>query len=83
MNLFGKKKKQAAANPNDVILRLRDTLNMLEKREQWLDKKAEDELRNAKQLANRNKRGTGPWIARDVPGGGGRSVRRLTLSLGP
>eukprot|EP00698_Gefionella_okellyi_P011017 TRINITY_DN2891_c0_g1_i2.p2 TRINITY_DN2891_c0_g1~~TRINITY_DN2891_c0_g1_i2.p2 ORF type:complete len:219 (+),score=55.93 TRINITY_DN2891_c0_g1_i2:65-721(+) len=54
MHLF--RKKKTTADPNAVINRLRDTLEMLEKREIYLQKKSEAELAVAKKHATVNKR---------------------------
>lgn len=61
MNLFGKaKKQQASAGPSakDSIIRLRETLEMLEKREKFLQTKIENEVNLAKANVTKNKRGT-------------------------
>lgn len=55
MKLFGKKKK--TPSPQESIQRLRDTIEMLTKREEYLEKKVEKELQVAKQNATKNKRG--------------------------
>jgi charged multivesicular body protein 4 len=60
MNLFGKaKKQQASAGPSakDSIIRLRETLEMLEKRERFLQTKIENEVNLAKANVTKNKRG--------------------------
>jgi len=54
LRLFGKAK--AAPKPQETIAKLRDTLDMLEKREEHLQKKAERELHIVKQNATKNKR---------------------------
>ncbi|KAG9286770.1 hypothetical protein G9A89_012320 [Geosiphon pyriformis] len=51
---FGKTKPKA--NAKDAIVRLRDTLQMLEKRENHLQSKIDTELENAKRNATGNKR---------------------------
>jgi hypothetical protein len=56
MRLFGKPKQ--APSPADAIQRLRETLELLEKREKYLEKKIENELALAKKNAKQNKRGT-------------------------
>ena len=54
MPLFGKKKKET---PQDSIARLRETLETLDKREQFLDKKIQQQLAEAKRYnAAGNKR---------------------------
>jgi len=55
MKLFGRQK--AAPSPRESISKLRDTLDMLEKREDFLQKKIDKELLLAKQNASKNKRG--------------------------
>jgi len=55
MRLFGKKKK--APPPQDSINKLRETVEMLTKREEYLEKKIEREHQVAKQNAAKNKRG--------------------------
>lgn len=54
MRLFGKPKQ--APSPADAIQRLRETLELLEKREKYLEKKIENELALAKKNAKQNKR---------------------------
>ena len=56
MNLFGKA-KAAKTSPKDAIVKLRESLDMLEKREKFLASKIEAELKIAKQNATKNKRG--------------------------
>lgn len=55
MNLFGKAKVKDT--PKDAIVRIRDSLEMLEKREKFLNLKIENELKIAKTNATKNKRG--------------------------
>ncbi|KAJ3259085.1 ESCRT-III subunit protein snf7 [Boothiomyces macroporosus] len=55
MNLFGKA-KQTQANPKDAIIKLRESLEMLEKREKYLETKIQQELKMAKANATKNKR---------------------------
>jgi charged multivesicular body protein 4A/B len=55
MNLFGKAKQ--TATPKDAIIKLRESLEMLEKREKYLDTKIAAELSTAKLNATKNKRG--------------------------
>lgn len=55
MNLFfGKAKSKTTAK--DAIYKLRETLDMLEKRQTFLETKAENELKTAKLNATKNKR---------------------------
>jgi hypothetical protein len=56
MNLFGKA-KAAKTTPKDAIVRLRESLDMLEKREKYLQTKIDSELTVAKANATKNKRG--------------------------
>ncbi len=56
MNLFGKA-KAAKATPKDAIVKLRESLEMLEKRERFLQTKIDAELGVAKANATKNKRG--------------------------
>lgn len=55
MNLFGKAKK--APSPKESIIRLRETLDMLEKRERFLQVKIDNEVAVAKANVHKNKRG--------------------------
>jgi len=55
MNLFGKAKK--GPTTKDSIMKLRETIEMLEKRESYLQKKIDHELEEAKKNATKNKRG--------------------------
>ncbi|CAG8485608.1 16684_t:CDS:2 [Acaulospora morrowiae] len=55
MNLFFPQQK-AKPNAKDAIVRLRDTLQMLEKRENHLQNKIDSELKTAKTYAATNKR---------------------------
>jgi hypothetical protein len=54
MKLFGK--AQRAPAPKDAISKLRETLDMLQKREDYLQTKVQKELLVAKQNATKNKR---------------------------
>jgi len=54
MKLFGK--AQRAPAPKDAIAKLRETLDMLQKREDYLQTKVQKELLVAKQNATKNKR---------------------------
>lgn len=56
MQLFFPRQKPKA-NAKDAIVRLRDTLQMLEKRESHLQTKIDTELKNARSNAATNKRG--------------------------
>eukprot|EP01137_Pigoraptor_chileana_P027309 Opistho-2@9759 len=56
MNLFGKAKKQPALQTKDSIQKMRETLELLEKREKYLEKKIEGELDVAKKNAAKNKK---------------------------
>ncbi|KAL6079608.1 ESCRT-III subunit protein snf7 [Balamuthia mandrillaris] len=54
MKLFGRAKK--TASPKESIAKLRETLDMLEKREDYLQKKIDKEIQFAKLHASKNKR---------------------------
>ncbi|KAL7752399.1 ESCRT-III subunit protein snf7 [Sorochytrium milnesiophthora] len=54
MHLFGRAKPKTS--PKDAIIRLRDTLETLEKREKYLQTKIDAELKSAKLNATKNKR---------------------------
>ena len=56
--LFGSSKdKGKAPSPQEAIQRLREIEEMLNKKNEYLEKKIEEELRTAKKNANKNKRG--------------------------
>eukprot|EP00842_Homolaphlyctis_polyrhiza_P006567 jgi/Hompol1/6911/HPOL_002363-RA len=55
MHLFGKA-KAAQTTPKDAIVKLRESLEMLEKREKYLQTKIDAELKIAKANASKNKR---------------------------
>ena len=55
--LFGKKKQTEAANPGDAIQKLRQTEEMLGKKQEFLEKKIDEELKIAKKNGTSNKRG--------------------------
>ena len=63
MNLFGKKKqvdtvsRPAAQDPIEVIKKLRDNLETLEKRENHISKKIEACITEAKQKAAKDRKG--------------------------
>merc|ERR1719164_381224 len=61
MNLFGKKKEQPRGGQTDnvsVILKLRSTVEMLDKRQAHLQKKVEQQIAEAKEkMAKKDKRG--------------------------
>ncbi|KAJ3216961.1 ESCRT-III subunit protein snf7 [Dinochytrium kinnereticum] len=54
MHLFGKAK--AKVTPKDAIIKIQESLEMLEKREKYLNKQIDDQLKVAKVNASRNKR---------------------------
>jgi len=56
MNLFFNRKPKVT--PKDSIVELRNTLQMLEKRETFLQTKIDNELKIAKANATKNRRGT-------------------------
>jgi hypothetical protein len=57
---FGRKPK---VTPKDSIVELRNTLQMLEKRETFLQTKIDNELKIAKANATKNRRGTTQRVA--------------------
>ena len=59
MNLF--RTAKAKTSPKDAIVRLRESLEMLEKREKYLQTKIDNELKFAKANASKNKRGEWSW----------------------
>lgn len=56
-NLFGAKKQEPAPSTSESIQKLRDTENMLLKKQEFLEQKVEQELEIAKKNASTNKRG--------------------------
>ncbi|PIC44943.1 hypothetical protein B9Z55_005138 [Caenorhabditis nigoni] len=60
MSLFGKifggKKQEAPSTPQDAIQKLRETEEMLEKKQDFLEKKVVDEKANAVKYGTKNKR---------------------------
>lgn len=57
MQLFGRAKKQQPASAKDTIVRLRENLDLLEKREKYLQTKIDNEVITAKANLSKNKRG--------------------------
>lgn len=57
MHWFGKSKKKTAEAPKDSILQMRNTLEMLEKKEKHLDTKIAQEVATARAQATTNKQG--------------------------
>jgi len=55
MNLFGRAAQKPT--PQDSIMKLKNTLELLEKREKFLELKVEKEIAEAKKNATKNKRG--------------------------
>ena len=55
--LFGKKKQADAPAPGDAIQKLRQTEEMLGKKQEFLEKKIDEELKVAKTNGTKNKRG--------------------------
>lgn len=55
--LFGGKKEDQALTTGDAIQKLRETEEMLVKKEEYLEKKIDIELKTAKKNASTNKRG--------------------------
>lgn len=58
MHFFGKSKKKTAEAPKDSIVQMRNTLEMLEKKEKHLDTKIAQEVATARANATSNKQGT-------------------------
>jgi len=56
MKLFGKARKKKAPSAKESIARLKDTIEMLEKREVYLQKKIEREIATARQHGTKNKK---------------------------
>lgn len=56
MILFGKAKK-GNASPKQSIVQLRETLDMLEKREEFLRNRVEHEIKTARANGMKNKKG--------------------------
>lgn len=56
-NIFGGKKAEAGPTTSESIQKLRDTENMLIKKQEYLEQKMEAELKIAKDNASSNKRG--------------------------
>jgi len=56
MNLFGKAKAAPQTTPKDGVMRVKETLDMLEKREKHLQSKIDKELKIAKENAQKNKK---------------------------
>jgi charged multivesicular body protein 4 len=54
--LFGKARQQKS-DPKEALAKLRESIEMLEKREKYLEAKIVVELKNAKANATKNKRG--------------------------
>lgn len=60
MSFFGKMfggKKEQAPSTGEAIQKLRETENMLIKKQEFLESKIEEELNTAKKNASKNKRG--------------------------
>jgi charged multivesicular body protein 4 len=57
MHLFGKAKASQPVSAKDSIVRLRETLDILEKREKFLQTKIDNEIKLAKANVSKNKRG--------------------------
>lgn len=55
MRLFGRSKKKEVEGPQDSVLQMRSTLEMLEKKEKHLETKIQTEITTAKQYAVSNK----------------------------
>lgn len=64
MRLFGRSKKKEVEGPQESIVQMRATLEMLEKKEKHLETKIAAETNTARQYAVSNKssnRRRGPW----------------------
>lgn len=55
--IFGSGKKGEPPSPQQAIQKLRETEGMLSKKSEYLEKKIETELNNAKKHGMKNKRG--------------------------
>lgn len=77
MSFFSKMfggKKEATITTGDAIQKLRETENMLQKKQEYLEKKVDEELALAKKNGTKNKRGKDPpctglvagWQARNI-----------------
>jgi len=60
MPLFGKKK--TAPPPKESIAKLRETLEMLEKREQYLQKKIDGQVAEAKKFMQQKNKKSGSYV---------------------
>lgn len=58
MSLFNKMfaKKEKPPTPQEAIQKIRDVEDLLEKKQQYLEKKIQDELNNAKKHGTKNKK---------------------------
>ena len=56
MNLFGKRPKKAGNNPQSTIQNINKTINLIEKREEYIESKIQAEVLNAKRLAKSNQK---------------------------
>jgi hypothetical protein len=58
MSLFNKMftKKEKPPTPQEAIQKIRDVEDLLEKKQQYLEKKIQDELANAKKHGTKNKK---------------------------
>lgn len=61
MSFFGlfKGKKEVAPTTGEAIQKLRETENLLIKKQEFLESKVEEELATARENASKNKRGMG------------------------
>lgn len=65
MSFFGKMfggKKEMAPTTGEAIQKLRETENMLIKKQEFLESKIEEELNTARKNASKNKRGKCPIL---------------------
>eukprot|EP01130_Rhizamoeba_saxonica_P003515 TRINITY_DN147_c0_g1_i1.p1 TRINITY_DN147_c0_g1~~TRINITY_DN147_c0_g1_i1.p1 ORF type:complete len:119 (-),score=19.91 TRINITY_DN147_c0_g1_i1:369-725(-) len=56
MNLFGRAKQQPKSDTPQVLKNMRDQLNVLEKRQQYIEKKMLEEVNRARKLVKSNNR---------------------------
>ena len=54
--IFGKNPRDKPPTPQEAIQRIRDVEDLLEKKQQFLEKKINDELNSARKYGTKNKR---------------------------
>nr|KAF6387563.1 hypothetical protein mMyoMyo1_008052 [Myotis myotis] len=67
--LFGRGKKEKGPTPEEAIQKLKETEKILIKKQEFLEKKIQQELQTAKKHGTKNKRGDGKGANREDPGG--------------